>query len=249
MEDRPLTIVEHLDELRRRIVYILIAVGITSTAAYLYNTQTLDFIMKIGRVDNLVFIKPAEAFFVIMKMSILIGILGAMPFIFYQIWRYVGVALKKRERKYLIYFGPVSYLLFMCGGALAFFGVTPLAIRFFFSFSRESITPLITLDSYITFLNNMIIAFGLVFQLPLVILLLTLIGVVTPDSLKKARKYAIVGIFAFAGVITPTTDALSMLMLAVPVWGLYEISVLICMVVTRRRERAEFAPEPVADTA
>lgn len=245
MEDKYLTIVEHLGEFRRRIIYILISVAITSFGAYLYNNEILQFIMKVGKIENLVFINPMEAFFVTVKVSFLIGIIGAMPFIFYQVWRYVGIALKPNERKYLIYFGPVSYLLFLCGAALAFRGVIPLAIKFLLSFSRQNIKPMITLDSYITFLNNMILAFGLVFQLPLVILLLSILGIVTPQILKKMRKYAILIIFIFAAVITPSADALSQVMMALPVLILYEISVIICIIVTKKREREQFTVEPV----
>jgi sec-independent protein translocase protein TatC len=243
MRDQPKTIVEHLGELRHRLIYILLAVAATSAVAYLFNDEILDFIMKTGRIENLVFIKPMEAFFVIVKMSILIGVVAAMPFILYQVWKYVGVALKKNERKYLIYFGPVSYLLFMSGAALAFLGVMPLAVKFLLSFSKESVQPLITLDAYVNFLNALVIAFGLVFQLPLVILLLSLLGIVTPEMLKKSRKYAIVGIFVFAAVITPTTDAVSMMMLAGPVMALYEIGVLISKAVWRKKARADLEPE------
>jgi sec-independent protein translocase protein TatC len=243
MRDKPKTIVEHLGELRHRLIFILLAVAVTSAAAYLFNDEILEFIMKTGRIENLVFIKPMEAFFVIVKVSILIGVVAAMPFILYQVWQYVGVALKKNERKYLIYFGPVSYLLFMSGAALAFFGVIPLAVKFLLSFSKESVQPLITLDAYINFLNALVIAFGLVFQLPLVILLLSLLGIVTPEMLKKSRKYAIVGIFVFAAVITPTTDAVSMMMLAGPVMALYEIGVLISKAVWRKRARRDAEPE------
>jgi sec-independent protein translocase protein TatC len=243
MRDQPKTIVEHLGELRQRLIYVLLAVTATSAVAYLFNDRILTFIMKTGRIENLVFIKPMEAFFVVVKMSILIGVVAAMPFVLYQVWKYVGVALKKHERKYLIYFGPVSYLLFMCGTALAFLGVMPLAVKFLLSFSKENVQPLITLDAYVSFLNALVIAFGLVFQLPLVIMLLSLLGIVTPEMLKKSRKYAIVGIFVFAAVITPTTDAVSMMLLAGPVMALYEIGVLISKAVWKKRAAGEREPD------
>jgi sec-independent protein translocase protein TatC len=243
MRDKPKTLVEHLGELRQRLIFILLAVAVTSTVAYLYNDQILAFIMNTGKIEKLVFIKPMEAFFVIVKMSIFIGVVGAMPFILYQVWKYVGVALKPHERRYLIYFGPVSYLLFMSGAALAFLGVIPLAVKFLLSFSKQNVQPLITLDAYLNFLNALVIAFGLVFQLPLVMFLLSLLGIVTPAMLKKTRKYAIVGIFVFAAVITPTTDAVSMMMLAGPVMVLYEIGVLISKAVWRKRAKAELEPE------
>jgi sec-independent protein translocase protein TatC len=248
MQDKELTIVEHLNELRKRLLYIVIVVAAASGGAYYFIDEILLFITESGNIENLVFINPTEAFFVIIKLSLLAGVMGAMPFILYQIWRYVGVALKKGERKYLIFFGPISYILFLCGAAFAFRGVLPLAIKFLLSFRKEyvslSITPMITLNAYISFLSKMIIAFGVMFELPLVILALSKFGIVTPEMLKKGRKYTIVGIFIVAAVLTPP-DVVSQIMLAIPLLLLYEVGILICKVVTRKREREAEAQGPV----
>jgi len=243
MKDNELTIVEHLGELRKRVIYILIAVLITSGAAYHFIDEILVFITITGKVDNLVFINPTEAFFVIIKLSILVGMIGAMPFIQYQVWKYVGVALKKKERKYLIYYGPVSLILFLIGAGFAFRTVLPMAMRFLLSFSKDFIEPMITLNSYVSFLIKMVSAFGLMFELPLVVLFLSKIGVVTPEGLKKGRKYAVVVIFLVAAVLTPP-DVISQIMLAVPILLLYEISIWICKSVTRKREEQEKMSEP-----
>lgn len=236
MDDKPLTITEHLSDLRRRIIFILISVAVTSAGAYYFIDEILNFITQAGGIEDFIFISPTEAFFVIIKLSLLTGLIGAMPFIFYQVWKYIGIALKKKERKYLIYFGPLSYLLFLIGAAFAFRGVLPLGIKFLLSFSKQNITPMITLNAYVSFLGKMITAFGLMFELPVVILFLSKIGVVTPKSLKKGRKYAIVAIFVLAAFLTPP-DVISQIMLAVPVLAMYEISIWICIVVTKKREK------------
>jgi sec-independent protein translocase protein TatC len=236
MQDKELTIVEHLTELRKRLLYIVIVVAAAAGGAYYFIDEILLFITEGGNIENLVFINPTEAFFVIIKLSLLAGVMGAMPFILYQVWRYVGVALKKGERKYLIFFGPVSYILFLCGAYFAFRGVLPLAIRFLLSFSKDYISPMITLSAYIGFLSKMIIAFGVMFELPLVILALSKFGIVTPEMLKKGRKYTIVGIFIVAAILTPP-DVVSQIMLAIPLLLLYEVGILICKAVTRKRER------------
>lgn len=236
MEDKTLTVTEHLGELRRRIIFILICVAVASGGAYFFIDEILLFITQVGGIENLVFISPTEAFFVIIKLSLLTGLLGSMPFIFYHVWKYIGIALKKNERKYLIYFGPLSYLLFLIGAAFAFRGVLPLGIKFLLSFSKQNITPLITLSAYVSFLGKMITAFGLMFELPIVILFLSKIGVVTPGTLKKGRKYAVVAIFVLAAFLTPP-DVISQIMLAVPVLLMYEISIWICIVVTKKREK------------
>jgi len=236
MKDKTLTITEHLSELRRRIIFILISVAVTSAGAYYFIDEILNFVTQAGGIEDFVFISPTEAFFVIIKLSLLTGLMGAMPFIFYQVWKYIGIALKKNERKYLIYFGPLSYLLFLIGAAFAFRGVLPLGIKFLLSFSKQNITPLITLNAYVSFLGKMITAFGLMFELPVVILFLSKIGVVTPKTLKKGRKYAIVVIFVLAAFLTPP-DVISQIMLAVPVLAMYEISIWICIVVTKKREK------------
>jgi sec-independent protein translocase protein TatC len=222
MQDKELTIVEHLTELRKRLLYIVIVVAAAAGGAYYFIDEILLFITEGGNIENLVFINPTEAFFVIIKLSLLAGVMGAMPFILYQVWRYVGVALKKGERKYLIFFGPVSYILFLCGAYFAFRGVLPLAIRFLLSFSKDYISPMITLSAYI--------------ELPLVILALSKFGIVTPEMLKKGRKYTIVGIFIVAAILTPP-DVVSQIMLAIPLLLLYEVGILICKAVTRKRER------------
>jgi sec-independent protein translocase protein TatC len=236
MEDKPLTITEHLSELRRRIFYIVICVFAATGVAYAFVDRILLFVTRAGHIESLVFINPTEAFFVIIKLSLLAGLMASMPFILYQVWKYVGVALKKSERKYLIYFGPLSYVLFLIGAAFAFRGVLPLGIRFLLSFSKEYITPMITLGAYISFLGKMITAFGLMFELPLVVLFLSKIGIIQPQMLKKGRKYAIVAIFVLAAFLTPP-DVISQIMLAIPVLAMYEISIWICVVVTRKRER------------
>jgi sec-independent protein translocase protein TatC len=254
MQDKELTIVEHLNELRKRLLYIVIVVAAASGGAYYFIDEILLFITESGNIEKLVFINPTEAFFVIVKLSLLAGVMGAMPFILYQIWRYVGVALKKGERKYLIFFGPVSYILFLCGAAFAFRGVLPLAIKFLLSFRKEyvslSITPMITLNAYISFLSKMIIAFGVMFELPLVILALSKFGIVTPEMLKKGRRYTIVGVFIVAAILTPP-DVVSQIMLAIPLLLLYEVGILICKAVTRKREAEAGEPMngPIANEA
>ena len=243
MEDKELTIVEHLGELRKRVIYILIAVLIAAGGAYHFIDEILAFITTAGKVENLVFINPTEAFFVIVKLSILVGIIGAMPFIQYQVWKYVSVALKKNERKYLIFFGPVSLILFLMGAGFAFRTVLPMAMRFLLSFAKDNIESMITLNNYVSFLIKMVSAFGLMFELPLVVLLLSKLGIVTPEALKKGRKYAVVVIFIVAAVLTPP-DVISQIMLAVPILLLYEISIWICKSVTRKREEQEKMGEP-----
>jgi sec-independent protein translocase protein TatC len=221
--------------LRRRVIYIVISVLITAGGAYHFFDEILAFITETGKIENLTFINPTEAFFVTVKLSVLVGVIVAMPFILYQVWKYVGVALKKHERKYLIYFGPLSFILFMCGAGFAFRTVLPMAMRFLLSFSKDNIEPMITLNNYVSFLIKMVSAFGLMFELPLVVLFLSKIGIVTPEALKKGRKYAIVVIFLVAAILTPP-DVISQIMLAVPILILYEVSILICKSVTRKRE-------------
>lgn len=247
MEDKPQTVVEHLNELKKRVIFCLIAVAVTSVGAYLFIDDLLQIIVKVGRIKSLVFINPTEAFFVMIKLSLLVGIVGAMPFILYQIWMYVSVALIKEERKYLIFFGPVSYLLFLIGAAFAFRGVLPLGMRFLLSFSKDNLKPMITLNAYVSFLGKMITAFGLMFELPLVVLFLSKIGIVTPEIMKKGRRYAIFGIFIIAAVLTPP-DVVSQVMLAVPILLLYEISVWISVVVAKKKEKKLGMEEPVPDS-
>lgn len=220
-----LTLVQHLEELRKRIIICLITTFIISIFCFFYVDNILSILSK--PAGKLVFLKPTEAFVTRIKVAFYSGLFVAMPVVIYQIWRFVNPGLIEIERRTLYWTVPFSYLLFISGVAFAFFGVLPTGMKFLLNYGTENIQPMISLSSYISFVIIFLLAFGIIFQLPLVVLLLTKLGVVSPEWLVRQRKYAILVIFIIAGVITPGPDIFSQFLMAIPTLLLYEISILL----------------------
>lgn len=220
-----LTLVQHLEELRKRIIICLIATLIISLFCFFYVDNILLILSK--PVGRLVFLKPTEALVTRIKVAFYSGLFIAMPVVIYQIWRFVNPGLIEIERRTLYWTVPFSYLLFILGVTFAFFGVLPTGMKFLLSYGTENIQPMISLSSYISFVIIFLLAFGIIFQLPLVVLLLTKLGIVSPEWLIRQRRYAILVIFIIAGVITPGPDIFSQFLMAIPTLLLYEISIFL----------------------
>lgn len=223
MEDKRATIVEHLNELRNHIGKSLIFLLVCSVIIYSSIDKILLFLSK--PVGKLVFIAPQEAFTTNIKIAFFVGLLFSSPFILYQIWKFVSLGLLPKERKYIRIFGPLSFLLFVIGFTFGYLIIVPIGMKFLLGFASEILAPMITISKYISFVFNLSFAFSLVFQLPIVILFLTKIGIVTPAVLKKRRKEAIVLVFIAAAIMTPP-DVVTQVLMAVPLILLYELGIL-----------------------
>lgn len=223
MEDKRATIVEHLNELRNRIGKSLIFLLVCSVIIYSSIDKILFFLSK--PVGKLVFIAPQEAFTTNIKIAFFVGLLFSSPFILYQIWKFASLGLLPKERKYIRIFGPLSFLLFVIGFTFGYLIIVPIGMKFLLGFASEILAPMITISKYISFVFNLSFAFSLVFQLPIVILFLTKIGIVTPAVLKKRRKEAIVLVFIAAAIMTPP-DVVTQVLMAVPLILLYELGIL-----------------------
>jgi sec-independent protein translocase protein TatC len=238
--DDKMPFLEHLGELRTRIVRGLFALLIGTGIALPFSEKIVDFlarpITKLGY--KLVFTAPAEAFWVQMKVGLIVGLFIASPGILWQVWAFIAPGLHEHEKKYAGPFVVIGSLLFILGGAFSLFVVTPYAIAFLLSYARESLTPMITLENHIDFLLKFTLAFGLVFELPLAITLLARMGLVTAKQLAKNRKYAILGAFIAGAVLTPTPDAFNQALMAGPLIILYEVGILSARLFGRRRAPA-----------
>lgn len=223
MEDKRATIVEHLNELRNHIGKSLIFLLVCSVIIYSSIDKILLFLSK--PVGKLVFIAPQEAFTTNIKIAFFVGLLFSSPFILYQIWKFVSLGLLPKERKYIRIFGPLSFLLFVIGFTFGYLIIVPIGMKFLLGFASEILAPMITISKYISFVFNLSFAFSLVFQLPIVILFLTKIGIVTPAVLKKRRKEAIVLVFIAAAIMTPP-DVVTQVLMAIPLILLYELGIL-----------------------
>jgi len=222
-EDKKLTLIEHLDELRGRIIKSVIFIIICSCLLYNFINVFLPILMK--PVGKLVFIAPTEAFIVNIKIAFLGGVFLSSPFVIYQIWQFVSAGLKETERKYILIFGPMSFILFILGSSFGYFVIIPIGIKFLLGFATDFITPMITVSRYLSFVGTLTFAFSMVFQLPLILLFLTKIGMVTPMFLSSKRKHAIVLMFILGAVLTPP-DVITQCLMAGPLLILYEIGII-----------------------
>jgi len=233
MQEKRLPIIGHLEELRQRLIFSLTAVAISSIFCYRHAKGILDALSK--PVEKLVFITPLELFLVYLKIAVIGGVILASPVIFYELWRFISSGLLPQERKYVLTFFPFSLLLFLVGGTFAYFLVIPSGIKFLLSFSTEKIVPMISVGRYVSFVGILIFATGLVFELPVVVLFLTSLGLVTPKALRRNWKFVVVLIFIIAAVVTPTPDVFTQCLLAIPMLILYEISVWLSFLVWKKR--------------
>lgn len=237
MIDRPMTIVEHLEELRTRLLISLAAFVAAMLLSFLFVEPILQLLIRpVGRV---VFLAPTEAFFVRLKVAALSGAFLSLPVVLFQVWRFVGVGLTQTERRSTLSLLPFSLMLFTGGAAFAFFAILPVGVRFLLGYQTESLVPMISVGAYTSFATAFVLAFGLVFQLPIVILFLARIGVVTPSSLAAGRRYALLGIVVLSAVLTPGGDVFSQALMAVPTYLLYEASIWIARIFAPKAARQE----------
>jgi sec-independent protein translocase protein TatC len=226
---------DHLTELRNRIVWSLIPAGVGLLIALYFAKPVIRFLSRHLNTE-LVFTSPTEAFWTYMKVAMIMGLFIAMPIILWNVWAFVAPGLHKHERKYAAPFVIIGSLLFIGGGAFAMLVVVPFAITFLVNFGQEQgLRPMITISSYIDFILKFTLAFGLVFEMPVVITLLSMLGVVTPQFLSKNRKYAILINFVIAAILTPTPDIVNQSLMAGPLIILYEVGIICARVFARRK--------------
>ena len=222
-----LTLIDHLDELRGRVVQFLCVYVVCCFFTYTLTASLLPYIIRPVRM--VVFNAPGEAFSAYMILTLLGGFIISLPFFLYQLWAFAWQALTDKERKYILLFGPLSFFFFIVGIAFAFFVVVPIALKFLLSFSSEFVVPMISIKSYISFVGNFVLAFGIVFELPLVLVFLVKIGIATPAFLRQYRRHAIMAILILSAILTPP-DVVSQLFMAIPLVVLYELGVLFSVV-------------------
>jgi len=242
-DEKRMSFLDHLEELRWRILKSLAVVILFSIVAYIFSEHLLSFLTRPVPEDvQLIFTAPTGAFLVSIKAAIIFGILASLPVIFYQIWAFVAPGLVEKEIRLAIVVVASATLCFLLGFAFAYFIILPFGLRFLFSFQTSYLAPMPDIGSYIGFAGRLFLAFGIVFELPLLSFLLSKMGLLTPGFLKKQRRYAIAVIFILAAILTPP-DVITQILLAAPLILLYEISIWISAAVTGKRDRARAAQE------
>lgn len=224
-------LIDHLSELRFRLIRAALAITIAGFASYHFSEQIFDIIRSpiLPYLKNmgLVFTAPMDKFMAHVKIAIFSGVLVSAPFWFYQIWKFIAPGLYKNERRYALSFIVSAVFLFLIGILICYFAVLPATFEFLLGFGGTVDQPMITIGEYLSFFITMHLAFGLAFELPLILVILGMFGIVSQDFLREKRRYAIVILSIFAAIVTPSPDAVTMLLLLVPLALLYEIAVIL----------------------
>jgi len=235
---------EHLEELRWRIFRSLIAIGLGTVAGFIVVQQfgVMEILIRPVRPllsgDGLAFFSPITPFFITLKLALVVGILLALPVVVHQVWAFLSPGLTKEEKRVIVpslYFGLV---LFCAGVALAYFMVLPLALRFLSTFQQDYLEAVYEVGAYLGFVTKLLIAFGVAFELPVVVMILSALGLITPRFMRDKRRHAVVGITVLATMLTPG-DLASTVLMMVPMMILYEGSIFLSAMIQRRRGEAE----------
>ena len=216
---------DHLQEFRKRLIICLVVVAIAALACYNYVDDIIALLS--GPAGKLYFMNPSEVFFTYMEIALYAGILFTLPVLLYEVWAFVAPALWPEERRAVLVILPTAVILFYVGLVFAYYLVIPAAVTFFMGFATQTLQPMFSLESYLSFILALTLPFVFIFELPLIVVFLAKIGLVTGDFLKGKRKILIVIAFIFAAVVSPTTDIFTQTMIAVPLIVLYEISLFI----------------------
>lgn len=239
-EQQTMTILSHLEELRKVIIVSLIAIFVASIISFAYIDQIMTVITKplADQGIKLVVTALTEGIFTKFKIALIAGTILASPVILWQIWQFIVPALYPHERRYLSRLIPISIFLFVSGVVFAYTTIFPIAVFILVQLGSE-FEPMFTIGRYLSFTLTFLIPFGLIFEFPLVIYFLTSIGVVTPEWLIRNRRYAIVITVILAAVLTPGPDPLSQMIMALPMAVLYEVGILVSKVVAKKKRKKE----------
>jgi sec-independent protein translocase protein TatC len=247
-QDKKMPFTAHLEELRKCLIISVVAVGIAFLIAFGFKERLFLFLMRpliaaLPSGQKMIFTGLPEAFFVYLEVSIITGVIAAMPVILYEMWLFVSPGLYVQERRFLLPLVLLSSLFFVGGMLFAYFLVFPFAFKYLVSFETEYVRPLPAMREYLSLSGALLLAFGLIFQLPLVLTMLARVGIVSEGFLKKNRKYALLLAFVAAAIFTPTPDVFNQCLMAGPILILYEVSIWGAKAFGKRREAEEETPE------
>lgn len=249
---------DHLEELRWRVLWSLLAVavgaGLSFWAAVEFDVLGLliDPVRPLIEGARLKYLSPSDPFFITLKLALVMGVVLGSPVVIYQVWAFLAPALEDHEKRAIVPTLWLGLVLFLSGIALAYYLALPVTLDFMMSFQTEALEQSIVIGYYLGFVTKLLLGFGLVFELPVVVVILTALGIVTPDALKSKRRYAIVAVTVVASVITPGDLIVLTVFMMIPLLLLYEMSIFLSKVVHRRRmegvERHEPSPDPPPGT-
>ncbi|KHD87281.1 MAG: preprotein translocase [Bdellovibrio sp. ArHS] len=242
LDSRAQSLYEHLADLRKRLINCALILVVATGICYGFSDQIFNFvrapIAPYLPGGGLIYTGPLDKFIAHLKLAFVCGILVSCPFWLHQVWLFVAPGLYSKERKYTLGFIVSGTVLFVLGAAFSYYIALPMAFEFLMHFGGDVDKPMISIDQYMGFFTQMCLMFGVAFELPLVIVVLGMLGIVSQSFLRKNRRYAIMTIAVIAAIITPP-DLLSMVMMLTPMWVLFEAAVLIVGVFEKKREFTE----------
>jgi sec-independent protein translocase protein TatC len=240
-EKLPLT--THLEELRKRLIRVLIVLGLGFGICYTFKDWSFRIITKplvevLPQNSSMIYTGLPEAFFIHMKIAFFASLFLTSPYTLYQIWKFIAPGLYAKERKYVIPFVITSTLLFVGGVLFGYFIALPPAFKFFVSFTTDALKPMLSFREYLGLTLKFLLAFGLSFEMPVFMFFLTKLGIVNATMLSRQRRYAVLIIFIAAAILTPSPDVLSQILMAIPLMLLYEISIGVSKFAGRKKVEA-----------
>lgn len=233
-DDKRLTVLEHISELRRRLIRCVIAVSVTTIISFIFASQIFEILKSPAGEINLIFIEMTEMIGIYMKVSLVSGIILAMPYLVYQLIMFISPALTRREKKRVYLILPWIALMFVGGVIFAYFILVSPAVKFLVTFGSDIATPQIKIGNYISIVSRLLLSIGLVFEMPVITTFLARLGIITPKWLSDKRRPAIILAFILAAIITPTFDPVNQILVAAPLIILYEISIWLAKLVQRK---------------
>lgn len=244
VNEEKMSLTGHLLELRKRLGRSLIALGVGFGVCYLFKDYIFFIITRplIGVLEtnsHLIYTGLTEAFFTYMKIAFFASLIFTSPYILYQVWKFISPGLLPREKQYVVPFVISSTSLFLGGVLFGYFVVLPPAFKFFVSFNNQYLQALLSFKDYLSLFVTFLLGFGLSFQLPIFIFFMTKLGIVNPTMLSKQRRYAILIIFIVAAILTPSPDAFSQILMAIPLMFLYEISIFVSKFAVKKKVDSE----------
>jgi sec-independent protein translocase protein TatC len=247
MSDLQMPFTAHLAELRKRLIICFVAAGIGFAVAYAFSAEILSWLVEpliqvLPPGDKLVFTALPEAFFIYLKASLIGGIVLASPVIFYELWMFVAPGLHQKEKKFVLPFVIISTVLFVAGALFGYYVIFPVGFRFLVGFSTENIRALPSLQLYLSFCLKMLLGFGLVFEFPVLAYFLGRAGILNSRMMAKNRRIAVLLIFIIAAILTPP-DVVSQIILAVPLYLLFEGSILIVKITGKKKREGDTEEE------
>ncbi len=233
-DDKRLTVLEHISELRRRSIRSVIAIFVTTVISFVFAKQIFEILKSPAGEINLIFIEMTEMIGTYMRVSLVSGIILAMPYLVYQLIMFISPALTRREKKRVYLILPWIALMFVGGVIFTYFILVPPAMKFLITFGSDIAAPQIKIGNYISIVSRLLLSIGLVFEMPVITTFLARLGIITPKWLSDKRRPAIILAFILAAIITPTFDPVNQILVAAPLIILYEISIWLAKLVQRK---------------